>query len=170
MHHAPPRGHSAAISLESAPQSLCLVGVPVETFLQAQQHTDDLVRELWLVSESGHQPELRDLERAADAYARRTVAVRDASLDAVTGAFARKEPTVDVRLSVPAGTAALTVQWTELLERLDELCRAGTLLTLPATAEIRRFRRWYADETVRQLRGGLPPRPYGADRAGMLVP
>ena len=164
MHHGPPREHSGATPEQGQWHSLCLLGVPVDLFLKSQQHTDDLVRELWLVSESDADHGLRALERAADAYARRAHVVRNASLEAVADARERGDTMIDLRLRVPPGTAELTVQWAELLERLDELCRAGTLLTLPASEEVRRFRRWYAAETLRQLRDGHAPRGFHSDQ------
>ena len=163
MHQALPRRHSdPAPGRQDGWQSLCLLGIPVDVFLRSQQHTDDLVRELWLVSVADAGPELAALEEAADVYARRAHVVRNASIEIVSDARERGEETVDLRLHVPPGTAELTMLWDELLGRLDELCRAGTLLTLPSSEEIRRFRHWYAEETARQLRDREDPRAYPA--------
>ena len=69
----------------------------------------------------------------------------------VAAALARGEPTVDLETKVPASAATAALGYLELLERADELCRAGVLLTSEPPAEVKDLRRWFVEEMVAQL-------------------
>jgi anti-sigma regulatory factor (Ser/Thr protein kinase) len=128
-------------------------GVPVAGYLVLQAHNDALFRELELISielESGGAkrvaPHLADLVEQLHSRFR---GQRDGYRDVVAAAQARGEPTVDLETRVPSTAAALG--YLELLERADELCRAGLLLTPEPPAEVKALRRWFVEEMLAQL-------------------
>jgi hypothetical protein len=131
------------------------VGVPVDGYLELQAHNDALFRELELISiererDDGAQvaAPLADL---VDQLYRRFRGQRDSYRDVVAAAQARDEPTVDLETKVPASAAGAALGYLELLERADELCRAGVLLTPEPPAEVKELRRWFVEEMVAQL-------------------
>jgi hypothetical protein len=129
--------------------------VPVEDYLALQAHNDALFRELELISielESGGAarvaPPLADL--VGQLYWRFR-GQRDSYRDVVAAALARGEPTVDLETKVPASAAGAALGYLELLERADELCRAGVLLTSEPPEGVKTLRRWFVEEMVAQL-------------------
>ena len=129
--------------------------VPVADYLALQAHNDALFRELELIS--------IELERGGTAMVAPTLAVlvdqlysrfrgqRDSYRDVVAAALARGEPTVDLDTKVPRSAAGAALGYLELLERADELCRAGVLLTPEPPAKVKDLRRWFVEEMVAQL-------------------
>jgi hypothetical protein len=128
-------------------------GVPVETYLELQAHNDALFRELELVSielEAGDDAPspLADL---VDQLYRRFRGQRDSYRDVVAAAKGRGQGTVDLQTSAPAAAAGAALSYLDLLERADELCRAGLLLTPEPPAPVRELRRWFVEQMVAQL-------------------
>ena len=129
--------------------------VPVADYLALQAHNDALFRELELIS--------IELERGGTAMVAPTLAVlvdqlhsrfrgqRDSYRDVVAAALARGEPSVDLDTKVPRSAAGAALGYLELLERADELCRAGVLLTPEPPAKVKDLRRWFVEEMVAQL-------------------
>ena len=129
--------------------------VPVEGYLALQAHNDALFRELELISieletagPTRVVPPLAELVGQLDSRFR---GQRDSYRDVVAAALARGEPTVDLETKVPASAATAALGYLELLERADELCRAGVLLTPEPPAEVKDLRRWFVEEMVAQL-------------------
>jgi anti-sigma regulatory factor (Ser/Thr protein kinase) len=129
--------------------------VPVEEYLALQAHNDALFRELELISielEGGAggrvAPPLAEL--VGQLYWRFR-GQRDSYRDVVAAAQARGEPTVDLETKAPPSAAGAALGYLELLERADELCRAGVLLTPEPPAEVKDLRRWFVEEMVAQL-------------------
>jgi anti-sigma regulatory factor (Ser/Thr protein kinase) len=129
--------------------------VPVDGYLALQAHNDALFRELELIS--------IELETAGPARVAPPVAElvgqlysrfrgqRDSYRDVVAAAQVRGEPTVDLETKVPPAAAGAALEYLELLERADELCRDGVLLTPEPPAEVKTLRRWFVEEMVAQL-------------------
>ena len=69
----------------------------------------------------------------------------------VAAAQARGERTVDLETKVPPAAAGAALDYLELLERADELCRAGVLLTSEPPPEVKSLRRWLVERMVAQL-------------------
>ena len=63
----------------------------------------------------------------------------------------RGAATVDLETKAPASAAGAALAYLALLERADELCRAGLLLTPEPPAEVKDLRRWFVEEMVAQL-------------------
>jgi hypothetical protein len=127
----------------------------VAGYLALQAHNDALFRELELISielEAGGAgrvaPPLAEL--VGQLYSRFR-GQRDSYRDVVAAAQVRDEPAVDLETKVPASAAGAALGYLELLERADELCRAGVLLTPEPPAEVKELRRWFVEEMVAQL-------------------
>jgi hypothetical protein len=67
-----------------------------------------------------------------------------------------------VDLEIPGDETALemTERITELLDRADEFCRSGDLLTLAAPPEVVAWRHWWRDQVVRQVHDDAEPVPW----------
>jgi hypothetical protein len=140
-----------------------LLGVPVDAYRAADEHTEALLRELTLIELGGGKTpdavpsrllvlvrELRTRSAGVDEVVRGQV---DAAADA-------GEAAVDVSVELPDEAAEASLRLRELLEEADHYCRRGELLTLESPAWLLAFRRWYFGEIVAQLRHGAESTPY----------
>ena len=129
--------------------------VPVDGYLALQAHNDALFRELELISielETGGSARLaQPLAELVGQLDWRFRGQRDSYRDVVAAAQARGEPTVDLETKVPPSAAGSALGHLELLERADELCRAGLLLTPEPPPEVKTLRRWFVEQMVAQL-------------------
>jgi anti-sigma regulatory factor (Ser/Thr protein kinase) len=129
--------------------------VPVDGYLALQAHNDALFRELELVSiELGTAGPARVVPPLAELVGQlysRFRGQRDSYRDVVAAAQARGDATVDLETKVPPAAAGAALDYLELLERADELCRDGVLLTPEPPAEVKTLRRWFVEEMVAQL-------------------
>lgn len=133
--------------------------LPLSVYYEAEEHNDAVMRELTLIEQSseagGPNVPRRLLSLAAEVQAtfmRATPGLRDQ----VERARAAGSPTVDLELEVPVeGWEKLMVLATQL-DELDRYSESGDMLTFASPPRLRRFRRWYAEEVARQVRG-MPP-------------
>lgn len=140
-----------------------LHGLPLGVFDEAGEHSDAVVRELALIAQSAGRVrgadvahgllELAemvraDVTRAARPLREQVERARDAGADAL-----------DVELDVPVEHLETLVALAARFDELDRYCEEGELLTLASSPAHRRFRRWFADQLVRQA-GGLSPVPW----------
>jgi hypothetical protein len=139
-----------------------LLGLPLPVQARAQEHSDELIRELTLVGE-----QMRQQGNHAGLPARLVTLVEQltAEYSAFTGeqeqqvaeAAAAGRPTIDLDYRVPASTAEAVQALEAILDEADEYCRAGQhLLTLPTPPDLVVYRRWFLDQFARQIRGGQP--------------
>ena len=147
----PPPAPAAAQGL----RTVRFPAVPVDGYLALQAHNDALFRELELISielESGQAGRVaQPLAELVGQLYWRFRGQRDSYRDVVAAAQARGEPTVDLETKVPSSAAGAALGYLELLERADELCRAGVLLTPEPPPEVKDLRRWFVEEMVAQL-------------------
>jgi anti-sigma regulatory factor (Ser/Thr protein kinase) len=129
--------------------------VPVDGYLALQAHNDALFRELELISielETGAAGRVAPpVAELVDQLYWRFRGQRDSHRDAVATAQARGRRTVDLETTASPSGAAAALGYLELLERADELCRGGVLLTPEPSAEVKALRRWFVEEMVAQL-------------------
>lgn len=129
--------------------------MPVDGYLELQAHNDALFRELELISielETGGSARVaQPLAELVGQLYWRFRGQRDSYRDVVAAAQARGEPTVDLETKVPPSAAGAALGHLELLERADELCRAGVLLTPEPPPEVKTLRRWFVEQMVAQL-------------------
>jgi hypothetical protein len=142
-----------------------LVDVPLDLYRRAQQHTGDIIRELVLMADHERASGTSDgpaggLARRASAQHAGRVHLEVEAEPAVDAAHARGDTAVTLTYRVDDGAAASSEAWSALLDELDELCRTGELLTVPAPADVALFSKWFCAEFVAQLRDGHPPCPW----------
>lgn len=143
-----------------------LVDVPVRLYREAQQHTDELLRELVLMAgweaergESGRATRLaRIVDQSLVAHRLAIALVAERRFAGASGDTVTIEYDVDV--AAAEESAESSAQWAALLDELGELCRDGAMLVVPAGGEVAAFSRWLCEELVRQLRDGARPRPW----------
>jgi hypothetical protein len=138
-----------------------LVDVPVRLYREAQQHTDELLRELVLMagweSSRGESGTATRLAGTADRHRAERHAL---SLAAERVLAAATGDTVTIEYDVDLSSAETSSEWAALLDELAELCREGGMLVVPAQGEVAAFSRWFCEEFVRQLRDGAEPRSW----------
>jgi anti-sigma regulatory factor (Ser/Thr protein kinase) len=130
--------------------------VPVDGYLELAAHNDALFRELELIAfelEAGGDDRVASpLAELVDQLYRRFRGQRDSYRDVVAAAQARGRRTVDLETTAPPAGATAARSYLELLERADELCRSGVLLTPEPSAGVKALRRWFVEQLVAQLR------------------
>lgn len=150
-----------------------LVDVPVALFCAAEQHANDLLREVALMAvarrdlEDGHL--FTEILAAADRYAQRPAAVRHRIAESVAVAQRQGWDSVTVDFDADAEAADGALAWEELLQRFDGMSRDERLLTLPAAPELAAYRAWYVRELVEQVRTGREPVSWQAARTRDLA-
>ena len=139
-----------------------LLNYPLDLFLRAQEHADDLLREFVLISSSGD----------ADPTRTRTPARLVALVDELTTTYAgmsevpradrdaaieRGELRVDLLYVFPLQALEPVRHLGQALDEADEFCRQGRhLLTLETPPDLVVFRHWFMGEFERQAAGQAP--------------
>ena len=140
---------------------ICIEDVPIDLYLASEQHNDAVMRELALVAQSANQAlaaraltqQLLGLsEEVRLAFATVIPAIKSQ----VEGAIRRGSPTIDLRMAVPPSGWRALLRLVQQLDEADHYCEEGDLVTLVASPEVRRFRRWYARQVMSQM-AGRPP-------------
>jgi hypothetical protein len=139
-----------------------VLGMPTGLQVQAQQHNDELTRELMLVAEQmrqrGQTPELpvRFVELVSALSGRYAMFTAEQEAQ-MTAAIAAGVPTIDLTYTLPASAAAAAGALNGILDEADEYCRQGQLLlTLATPPELVAYRRWLLDQFVAQAGGAAP--------------
>lgn len=145
--------------------SVRILGLPLDVYQRASEHSDELLREFALVREddSDHVP--ARLLALIDELNARFGAFTEGPRSTLQDALARGDRTIDLQYEVPAEAADAAIRLGALLDEADDFCRSGDLLTLATVPEGLAFRRWFLDEFVSQI-GGRSPRPWSAAMDG----
>jgi anti-sigma regulatory factor (Ser/Thr protein kinase) len=147
---------------------VCLTAIPVSTYLAVQEHHDALVREGMLMGAAEGDVNVQVPQRLRELMA--TVVVQfgpgnDQRRAQVERARRAGQRTVDVAMLFAAGGQAAVTTTADELDEIDDFCEQGLLLTPPSPPAVRRFRRWYTEEIVRQL-DGEEAAPWPTDGVG----
>lgn len=143
------------------PVRVLLLGYPLAVGLRANEHYEDVFRELALLAATSPQD-------GGSVAARVTALVdelgrgraRNNELDAERlAALDRHEQSRDLELHVPPSVLGPSRALDLLLDEVDELCRAGAVLALAPDDDVVAFRRWYLAQLVHQV-AGEPPTPW----------
>lgn len=137
-----------------------LLGLPVQARVRFGQHLQELTRELSLIriaAQDGEDPSLplRLLQIAAELDTT-YVAFRAAPDAVIAAALAAGDDFCDVTYTVPLSAGVFVQGLGRVLEEADAFCRSEQLLSLPASQEVVAYRRWFVEESVRQLAGEEP--------------
>jgi hypothetical protein len=133
-------------------------GFPLAIFMQSRQHTEALLREFaFVVDGGGDNTELpRQLLQIVERVRASAAGLNTGAQRNIEEALQRGHETVDFELLVPARLAAGAREFDALLDQVDDYCRAGDLLSLASSQELRRFRQWYLSEIAGQIEGRAP--------------
>ena len=134
--------------------------LPLDVQTAAQQHGDELTRELMLVAEQMHQqtdgaPELplRFVELVSTLNSQYSMFTAEQEQQ-LSAAVAAGDSTVDLVYRVPASVGPAAASLGAILDEADAYCREGRLLlTLETPAPLVTFRRWFLDQFVAQSQG-----------------
>ncbi len=118
-----------------------LEGCPVDLSLRQDQHLDDLVRELTLMSADHHNnPASAELAKRLEAILRAPAHARLAGRRQARLARSRGERLVDVEMAMPREFSADVRQLHEAVTEADVHCEEQRLLTLTSPADLRELR------------------------------
>jgi hypothetical protein len=142
-----------------------LLRLPVQLWVAADEHTEELLREFALLEVAEDEDQratsvparlLALMAQVRSRYAGEAGAQRERLLAAAEEG--RSE--LDVQYALPPAAADAVVELNRMLDEADDYCREGThLLTLATPEELVLFRRWYFAQIVEQV-AGAPPAPW----------
>lgn len=153
-------------------RTVTLVGLPVQLWLAAKEHSDELVREFTLIAErSEAAPGGADMpSRLVSLIAvlrQQYGGGSDEREQALFAAAASGVDTLDVQIELPVAAMGAIRTLSPMLDEADDYCREGKhLLTLATPPRIVAFRRWYLEQIATQLEGAAPVPWAGADAPG----
>ncbi|KQX66278.1 hypothetical protein [Angustibacter sp. Root456] len=143
-----------------------LVDYPLDLYLRAQEHADDLIRELTLIAnspavESGHSDLPARLLVLVDQLTHQYAGVSDDVEKQRDAALDRGETSIDLTYRVPREIADAVRHLGDIFDEADEYCRQGEhLLTLATPADALAYRHWLLEEFVAQIEDGRAPMPW----------
>lgn len=133
--------------------------VPVETWKRSSAHQEAIRREFDIMLADlpeGSVP--HQLLQLIETFRERFRGYSDPTWEDMYAAAERGDEEVTLVFSVPRAASEAAVQLGEMLDKVDEFCRAGEeLLSLATPPELVSFRRWFLSEFVGQIDHGLPP-------------
>ena len=154
---------------------VCLLDYPLDLYLRAQEHADDLIRELTLIANS---PAVASgssdlparllvlVEQLTHQYAGlsdETERTRDAAID-------RGETRIDLVYRVPRQIAEAVRHIGAIFDEADDYCREGEhLLTLATPPDALAYRHWLLAEFIAQIEDGAAPIPWGESEPARLL-
>lgn len=146
-------------------RTIHLIGLPIAVQSRAQEHADELIRELTLIGAQLHEDgNVRDLpavlvtlvEQLTAQYSGFTVEQEQQLADAV----AKGDETIDLTYRLPPSAGAAAQALGDILDQADSYCRTGRhLLTLTTPDDLVTYRRWFLSQFTDQV-AGQPPRSW----------
>ncbi|GAC1544907.1 MAG: hypothetical protein NVS3B12_33700 [Acidimicrobiales bacterium] len=154
-------GELAAAERSGAPLvDVCLKALPLDVARRATEYYAELFREFALVTE--RQPDLLTrvpgrLIALVDELTRQFEPFAAAPRRRMVAAQARGDRTIDIAFRIPPSAGPGAAHLDRLLDEADDYCRRGApLLTLAASPDVTRYRRWYCDAFITQCAGHPP--------------
>lgn len=146
-----------------ATREIRLIDYPVLVAVEQQQQTAEMMREfqLILLGETETHVLHEVVEFAATMWAD-WGEVLTGPREELERAHAAGEPYTELRYPVREDSRDSILRYARLMERADDFCRSGELISLAATPDVYALRRWLVEEFVRQHDGEAPrpwPRP-----------
>ena len=143
---------------------------PVELSLQQDQHLDELVRELQLMTASNGNAHSRALAEEIHDLLISPTHARLTGRRMAERAQAAGYPSVDVEMAMPIEFAPMMRRLHHAVTRADELCDQNQLLALASPPEIRHLREWMAEEIISQTELRRPSRSWDEWVAAQHLP
>ena len=140
-----------------------LGGVPVRLLAESAGQFADRLREVQVIAlDPSRRGELDGLAEVGRQLALSMGVLNDQGARAAEVARSAGLETADVEVVVADDARAAFADLRPLLRELERWVAGLPLLSLPASAEVERYRRWCAEEVARQLAGAAPrPYPFG---------
>ncbi|MYR56823.1 SpoIIE family protein phosphatase [Streptomyces sp. SID625] len=150
---APPTSGWESVPMRGPTATVTLIDVPYTVFRAAQQHGDEMLRELMLTTRVEERADVSGSELlvAHDVANVVNACMTSALEETVTGGA-----TVTLDIAFPVDAASTVDTLRRVFERGDAAARLGSLLTLPASPHVRSHYQWVLDQLVTQLSGGPP--------------
>ena len=139
-----------------------LAGCPVELSLRQDQHLDELIRELQLISVHQDDTRSRELSERLRDLLRGPAAARHTGRKVAQQAAAAGHQHIDVDMAMPREFADEVEKLQAAVMLADDLCEEKRLLTLASPPELTALRAWMTDQVSGQLRRGFTPEPWEA--------
>jgi hypothetical protein len=135
-----------------------IVGYPLALHRASREHAEALLREFaFIVDGGGDNTDVPNrLLVVVERVRVRMGGLNDEAERVIEEAAERGADEVEFEVVVPRRLAANIPEFEALLDEVDAYCRAGELLTLAASDEVRDFRHWYLDQIQRQHAGDAP--------------
>ena len=136
-----------------------LLGLPVSLRERSTEHSEELMREMTLISQQladgdGDDLPTRLVQLVADVRSNFSVFTASADAQIEAAAEAGIEVIDEITYHVPAATGPYCEHLLAIIEETDEFCRQGRhLLTLETPTDVYAYQRWILGEFVRQTRG-----------------
>lgn len=134
-------------------------GLPITVQARAQEHADELTRELTLIGaalrEDGNRRDLpaRLVDLIAQLTARYSVLTAEQEQQ-IEDAIEADHDTIDLSYRLPASAAAAARDLGDVLDEADDYCRTGQLLpTLATPDDLVAYRRWFLSQLTCQAPG-----------------
>ena len=138
-----------------------MVGCPVLLSLRQDQHLDELVRELQLISIEDN-PGSRELAAQLQHLLEGPAAARHTGRRVTQDAAAAGLDSIDLEMAMPREFSGEVEKLQESVLRADRLCEEMQLLTLASTSDLQALRAWMTEQIVAQLRERAEPEPWPA--------
>jgi len=149
--------------METAPDlvSVQFLRFPIDIQRRAAERNDALMREFALMRTTQPDNSVPNrLNALVDNLSGRFSGFGEALKADIEAARERGDDHVDLAFSVPAAVGEAAREYNEMLDEVNEYCRAGRhLVTLQETPDILALRRWFLREITEQV-GGAPPVPF----------
>jgi hypothetical protein len=143
-------------------RTIHIIGLPIAVQARAQEHADELTRELALIGaqlrQEGNVRELPAvlltvIEQLSHQYSGFTVEQEQQLADAM----ARGDETIDLTYRVPASVGAAAQTIGDVFDQADVYCSSGQhLLTLATPEDLVTYRRWFLSQFTDQVDGAPP--------------
>ena len=134
-----------------------LVGCPVELSLRQDDHLDELVRELQLISAGSGDSRSQAVAAQIQDLLISPAHARFTGRRQAEKALAEGRDTLDVEMAMPHEFSPMVQRLQQAVHTADELCEQMQLLTLASTPELRELRAWMTHELMAQIERGEPP-------------
>ena len=137
-----------------------LLGVPLELRRRVMEHSEEVLREVQLMAADESDPTGRTvIQRLARLRQDWPARYRQLSVDVrrrLDSAADSGLASVDVTYYAGREVVDVMVAMEQLFDELEDLCRAGSLLTLAAPPDCVAYRRWVLGQYIDQLAGHPP--------------
>jgi len=134
-----------------------LAGCPVELSLRQDEHLDELVRELQLISADRDNSRSQALAAQIQDLLISPAHARFTGRRLAEQAAAAGQDTVDIDMAMPHEFSTMVQRLQQAVAAADELCEQMHLLTLASPPEIRELRAWMTHELVGQIEADQSP-------------